>query len=415
MIAVNQATKDAWLSEVSQKHIKITVTGVGTIDESNIEMDTFEIAESIMSSESIEFVGCIARKLSFTTDGFNSDYMKNKRIKAWVKANDTQWISVFSGIIDESVKTSVKGLKSIVAYDDFYRLSLMDASKWWNDLGITTIYNSFLSFVQKFNLDLYVSWFVNGSYPCFGGTKKHVKDMSALDYLQQLCQINGVIGYIDGDGIFRVMHLSEAGTQTISWVKEFEYEDYDVNPLDRIMIRDTSDAEGIFYPYTGQNTYIIQGNIFAYDQTATNLLQMAKNIHDEVEDISFKPFSAQNTAYPWVECGDKVTYTDVDDEGVEQTVTVMVVSRTLSGHQFMHDTFSAEGEQDQRVFITDLSAQVEDLQNQIDDEEEEREDINYRGIVLVEFTDVPETEVLGGISDVEYGIASELDRQPPLE
>ncbi len=408
MITVNQATKDAWLSEVSQKHIKITVTGVGTIDESNIEMDTFEIAESIMSSESIEFVGCIARKLSFTTDAFNSNYLKNKRIKAWVKANDTQWISVFSGIIDESVKTSIKGLKSIIAYDDFYRLSLLDASKWWNSLGVTTIYRSFLSFIAEFNLELYVSWFRNGEYPCFGGTKKHVKNFTALDYLKQLCQINGVIGYIDGDGLFKVKHLRETGTQAISWAKDFEYEDYDVNPLDRIMIRNTSEDSGVFYPYSGQNTYIIQGNIFAYDQTASDLLEMAENIHDEVEDISFKPFSAQNTAYPWVECGDKVTYTDVDDEGVEQTVTVMVVSRTLSGHQFMHDTFSAEGEQDQRVFITDLSAQVEDLQNQIDEEDEGREDNNYRGIVLVEFTDVPEVEVLGGIGEVESGIVTEI-------
>jgi len=407
MITVNNLTKEAWKSEISQKHITVTVTGVGTIDESNIDVDSFELIESIVASPSIEFVGCIARKLTFTTDAFNDAYLKNKQIKVWLQADHTQRIAVFTGIIDESVKASMKGLKTIVAYDDFYRLSQIDVSGWWNSLGVSTIYRSFLSFKAKYGIDNYVLWLQNGDYPCFGGTKKRVREMSGLDYLMQLCQINGVIGYIDGDGMFSVKHLNEQGHEDVPVFKDFEYEDYDVKAIDKIIIRNTSDESGVFYPYSGVNSYIIQGNIFAYDQTGTDLLEMAQNILDEVAEIGFKPFSAFQIAYPWLECGDTVSYTDVDDEGVEHTLTLLVTNRRLSGNQFMSDEYSAEGEQDQRLFITDLQMQVEDIKNQME-EDEEKEDNNYRGIVLVEYNDNPEVEIYGGIAEVVNGIVTEI-------
>ena len=408
MITVNQATKDAWMSEISEKHITITVTGVGTITENDIVYDSFEFSESIISSDSIEFIGCIARKLSFTTNAFNNANLKNKRISVSVKANNTSSISVFSGIIDEAVKASQKGLKSIVAYDDFYRLSLLDASKWWNNLGKTTIYRAFLSFKAEFNLENYVIWLRNGNFPCFGGTKKQVRNFSALDFLKQMCQINGVIGYIDGDGLFKIKHLNTATPTEIEYFRDFEYEDYDVSPINRVVIRNSSDDEGIYYPYSGNNTYIIQGNIFAYDQSASDLLDMAHNILDEIEDIGFKPFSVKHPAYPWLECGDWVSYTDIDDEGVEQTINVMLVSRTMGGSQYIEDTFSAEGEQNQHVFITDLQAQIDDIQSQLDEDDTGYDDKTYRGIILYEFTDVPEVEVLGGIPDIESGIVTEV-------
>ena len=49
MITVNNLTKEAWKSEISQKHITVTVNGVGTIDESNIDVDSFEFIDVIRS------------------------------------------------------------------------------------------------------------------------------------------------------------------------------------------------------------------------------------------------------------------------------------------------------------------------------------------------------------------------------
>ena len=408
MIIVSQATKEAWASGSSKKNIRITIERIGTITNADIVQDSFSITESIMSGSSLELVGCIARKLSFTTSAFTEVNLKNRRVQAWVSANNTDLISVFYGIIDESKKQSNKGLKDIFAYDDFYRLSKIDATGWWNGLGQSTIYESFLSFIAEFNLRLMVSWFVNGNKPCFGGTKRSIQRLSALDYLKQICQINGAVGYIDGQGYFNVIHLPDSTVTEIPYYKDFEYEDYSVKEIEKVTIRNSSEDVGVSYPYSGQNNYIIQGNIFAYDQTANDLLEMAQGIYGEVEGIQFKPFSGKHNAYPYLECGDIVRYTDYDDEGVLQTVDCYVMSRILSGDQAMWDEYSAEGEENQRIFITDLQAQLNDLQEQINEATEDTPNGSLFGMVAVEYTQPIETPTLGGYDETISGIATEV-------
>ena len=74
----------------------------------------------------------------------------------------------------------------------------------------------------------------------------------------------------------------------------------------------------------------------------------------------------------------------------------------------MWDTFSAEGEQDQRIFITDLQAQIEDLQNQIDDMSGDTPNGSLYGMVTVEYTQPIETPTLGGIEESVNGIVTEV-------
>jgi hypothetical protein len=409
MVTVTNETKEAWASESSQKHIRIQIIGVGYISENEIAQGSFSMSESIMSSNSIEFVGCIARKITFTTSAFTTLNLKNKRIKAWVQANDTEEIQVFNGIIDESKKQSTKGLKDIVAYDDLYRLSQVDASSWWNSLGKTTIGDTVYSFFDTFHeTGFLIGGLWNWAKPCFGGTKRKVTRFTCLDYLMQLCQINGVIGYMDGSGIFSIKHLRTSTTTEIPYFRVFDYADYSVKAIERVTIRNGSEDAGVSYPYSGQNTYIIQGNIFAFDQTASDLLEMAEGVFREVEGISYKPFEAGHNAYPYLECGDIVRYIDYDDEGVLQTVDCYVMSRILSGDQDMWDDYSAEGEQDQRIFITDLQAQLNDLQNEVDEEQDPTPDGSLYGMVLVEYTYPIEEPTMGGIEDSVSGIVTEV-------
>ena len=404
MLNVTNATKQAWASETSQKDITILILGEGLIHADSIKAGSFTYTESIMSSDTFEAVGCVAKKLEFETDGYNRPVLKNKLIYATIKADDTENINVFAGYVDEGRKQSRKGLKKITAYDMFYNLSRIDVTDWWNNLGETTLLGSLQNFALTYHFGIATGIdLINADLPCFGGTKRQIKKLSGLDFLKHLCQINGCFGFFNGTGLFDVKYIATRTqhklypsqtlfpsptifpsntesdgsfmTTTIDYYKELKYEDYSVKPIDNVIIRNTSKDYGVQYYGGGKNTYIIQGNIFAFDQEYEDIRRAMLNIFNKISKVSFRPFSAEHNAYPWLECGDTVVYNDIDDNGDPIEVELLVMERTMSGDQMMWDKFSAKGEEDQYK-IFDLKAQLEDIQNQIDKQTEEEQDDN---------------------------------------
>ena len=437
MIPVSNATKVAWSDGHSYKTLQIHI-GTTVLYNKDILSNSFSVTEGIMASDSLEFVGCIPKKCEFETDALNNVNLKNREIYVFVRAAETDYIPVFVGYIDESKKSGMKGYKHIVAYDVFYKLSQMDATDWWNGLGVTTLIGSFVDFIREFNVSYNPSAisFVNSMITCYGGSKRQAKKLTALDYLKQLCQINGCIGYTDGDGLFGIKYIDAIAQQRlypadslfpsdfiypsdydggsigeytqIPYYQSLEYEDYSIKQIDKVTLRNTSEDIGVSYPYAGSNNYIIQGNIFAYDQSGSDLLVVANNIYNAVKNANFRPFDGKSFAMPWLECGDKVAYYDLDDNGVTQTVNFIIMSRQMSGDQMMWDSYSAEGEQDQRIFITDLRAEIEDLQQQINDMADDTPDGSLSAMVLFEYTQPIEAPTLGGFEDSVSGIATEV-------
>ena len=437
MVNVSEATKVAWANEITQKKIQIHI-GSTILYDTDILANSFSVTESIMSSDSLEFVGCIAKKCEFDSNILNNSNLRNREITVYLQAANTELIPVFTGYIDESKKSGMNGYKHIVAYDIFYKLSQIDASDWWNSLGVTTLVGSFQNFISEFNIryNLSAISFVNSLMTCYGGSKRQAKKLTALDYLMQICQINGCIGYTDGLGRFGIKYIDAIAQQKlypadslfpsdfiypsdydggsaseytqIPYYKDLSYEEYSITQINKVTIRNSSEDVGICYPYAGDNNYIIQGNIFAYDQSGTDLIKAAQHIYQVVKNANFRPFDTKLFAMPWIECGDKVACYDIDDLGAQITVNFIVMSRHLNDDGMLWDTFSAEGEQDQRIFITDLQAQIEDLQKQIEDMKETPDGALY-GMVTVEYTEPIEAPTLGGYEQTISGMVTEVN------
>lgn len=437
MINVSEATKVAWATGVIDKDIKINVGGT-VITADRIVGGSFALNESIMASDSLEFVGCIAKNCSFQTDALNNVNLKGKTCSVQIRAGLTDWITVFTGTIDESKKRGSKGLKDITAYDVFYRLSQTDACDWWNSLSVTTLIAAFKQFMTDFNVayNSAAISFVNSGITCFGGSKRQAKKLTALQFLQAVCQINGCVGYTDGYGRFGVKYIDAIAQQRlypadslfpsdfiypsdydggsvgfstiIPYYQELEYEDYSIKQIDKVTLRNKSEDVGVSYPYAGSNNYIIQGNIFAFDQSGSDLLDIAQSIYNVVKNANFRPFTGKQMSFPWLEAGDKVTYYDINDQGVTVEVNFIIMSRKMNGDQMMWDTYSAEGEQDQRIFITDLQAQINDLQEQINENAEDTPNGSLFGMVAVEYTQPIETPTIGGYEASVSGIATEV-------
>lgn len=437
MINVSDETKVAWATGTIDKDIKITVGGV-VIGADRIVGNSFSLNESIMASDSLEFVGCIAKSCSFQSDAFNNVNLKGRTCSVQIRAGLTEWLTVFTGIIEESKKKGSKGIKDIVAYDVFYRLSQIDATEWWNSLAPQTLISAFNKFMTDFGVVYNPSAisFVNSAIRCFGGSIRQAKKLTALQFLQAVCQINGCVGYTDGLGRFGVKYIDAIAQQrlypadslfpsdfiypsnydggsvgestVIPYYQTLEYEDYSIKQIDKVTLRNKSEDVGVSYPYSGSNNYIIQGNIFAFDQSGTDLIDIAERIYNVVKNANFRPFNGKQMAFPWLECGDKVTYYDINDNGDTVEVGFIIMSRKMSGDQMMWDSYSAEGEQDQRIFITDLQAQINDLQDQIDDLSGDTPNGSLYGMVTVEYTQPIEAPTMGGIEESISGIATEV-------
>ena len=437
MINVSEATKLAWINEKAHKEILITI-GSTTITNSDIVGDTLSRSESIISSDSLEFVGCISTKIEFVTAAFNNVNLKGRTVSIQVRANETDWIPYFNGVIDEARKEGMQGLKRVVAYDVFYRLSQIDATEWWNSLSPQTLISAFNKFMTDFSVVYNPSAisFVNSAIRCLGGSIRQAKKLTALQFLQAVCQINGCVGYTDGLGRFGVKYIDAIAQQrlypadslfpsdfiypsnydggsvgestVIPYYQTLEYEDYSIKQIDKVTLRNKSEDIGVSYPYSGSNNYIIQGNIFAFDQSGTDLIDIAERIYNVVKNANFRPFNGKQMAFPWLECGDKVTYYDINDNGDTVEVGFIIMSRKMNGDQMMWDSYSAEGEQDQRIFITDLQAQINDLQDQIDDLSGDTPNGSLYGMVTVEYTQPIEAPTMGGIEESISGIATEV-------
>ena len=434
MIDVSATTKQAWASGLTQKKYSIYFEG-GYCDNAHIIDGSVNMSESILSSDSLEFVGCISRKFEFKTDMMLNMNLKGKIISCSCQAGMTEHIPLFYGYIDESKKEGMKGFKKIVAYDLLYSLSKVDATDWWNNLGAQTLISAFNKLTRDFSIPCSADvTFVNATMMCFGGIFRKVKQLSVLDVLKQICQINGCMGYMNPNGAFAVKYINatrqlavypsdsifpndyiypsdyQGGGVTptaLPYYQSLEYEDYTVKLIDQVIVRNTSEDIGVCYPYTGNNGYIIQGNIFAFNQTGTALLHICENIYNVVKNANFRPFRGKQMSYPWIETGDSVTYYDIDDEGNSVDVTFLIMSRIVSGGGMLWDTFSAEGNEEQDIFITDLNAQLADLQEQIDSVKETPDGSLY-GMVSVEYTTPIETPTLGGYEDTVNGIATEV-------
>lgn len=437
MINVNTATKNAWASGTIDRFIKITV-GNTTIINKDIAEKSLSVSQSIIHSDSLEFVGCIPSKCQFRTNAFNDTNLKGLPCSVQVRAGTTEWITIFTGEIDESKKAGIQGYKEITAYDALYRLSQTDATDWYNSISPMDLSHTLSKFFEDFNLpsDPNKLGLVNANLMVYGSSQRQVKKLTGLDFLKQVCQINGCIGYIDGSGRFGIRYIdatvqaclypasslfpsnriypsnSKSGSSgsdvtQIPYYQSLSYEDYTIKTIDKVNIRKTSEELGVFYPAAGNNTYIIQGNLFALDQSSSVLLDCCERIYNVVNKASFRPFTAKQNGYPWIECGDKLVYYDIDDEGEQIEVGLAIMARTFTGDQMVWDTFSADGEQDQQIFITDLKAQLEDLQNQIDDIKE-TPDGSLSAVVMVEYTTPIEAPTLGAYDRSISGIVTEV-------
>ena len=375
-----------------------------TVSNEQICYETMKLRESILKSDNIEFVGCIASVFQIQLENLLED-VKGKRIRVSISTEDTQDepVALFNGIIDSAKMQSNRKKKEIVAYDELYTKGNTEVSAWYKSLAfpvtLKDLRDSLFAYIGLGQAE--------ASLPNDGSSIKKQyapNSLQALSVIKAVCQINGVFGIINRQGIFeyRVLgnieedesiypsetlfpgndvfptdpNIAMAQAERIaegieaeyfSFYRRVEYEEYKVKPIDKVTIRQSDEDAGTTYG-TGINNYIIQGNMFTYGLKETELAEIAKNVHESIGGFSYYPFRSDNNGLPFIECGlDAVSYYVVDWENstggeiVYEEKSFYILNRELTGTQALKDSYSAQGEEYQTEFITDLQTQIDIL------------------------------------------------------
>lgn len=406
---VSQSVKNAYLGIGKTKYIDLyfpeldlsILGGMG-----RMYSDSMRLSEKLVDSSSIEFVGCISSMFKIQVNDLKED-VKGKRIvvKIHTEGTENEPITLFNGVVDSAMKQSNKRIKEIVAFDELYTKGNTDVSVWYKSLAfpvtLKDLRDSLFPYIgiEQMETDL----------PNDGIQIKkqyNPSSLQALSVIKAICQINGAFGIINRNNKFEyrilgaidtslytpfypsadtfpgvsksALKLDNISLMDFPYYKSVDYEEYKVKPVDKITIRQSESDEGVTYG-SGSNNYIIQGNMFTYGLSKDVLLQIAENIYPNIQGFSYYPFKSVNNGLPFMECGvDAVSYQMIDWEATEDSGDIIyekksfyILNRELSGIQALKDSYSAEGEEYQTEFITDLQTQIDTIKKSVKQEIED--------------------------------------------
>lgn len=416
---VSNNTKNEYRADSVKKEYRIYFPDIDLeVGTEQIDSESMELVESLSESDSIEFIGCISSQFKITLHDV-SDNLKGERIEVYVYTENSieEPICLFNGKVNDVSISANKSHKSLTAYDILYEKGDIEVANLYKGLTFPiTLKNlrdslfSFLGITQETitlpNDDIEID------------KQYSPNTMKSLDVIKSICQINGVFGIINRENKFeyRILPKSESAsvTEEIQYQKKLEYQEYIVNPVDKLTIRQTENDEGVSYG-SGDNNYIIQGNMFTLNLEPETLEIIAENIYPNVEGFYYTPFESDNNGLPWIECGkDIVSYKAYDYENststnpVYKTLKFFILRRELSGLQNLRDSYSADGDEYQRIFITDLQSRIDTILEQIQQMSGKMLDysLNY-----VYFTNGSKVVVADGnteiISSVDFSVTKE--------
>lgn len=327
-----------------------TITGDNiSLTNNDLYTESFDLSEKINSDNNIIFGSCVASVFKFTTSALNTDF-KDKDITAKVVLDGDfeNPLTLGTFIVAEETLSADKTKKEIVAYDGLYKIINTDIGPWYNALTFPMTLSAFRGLLfSNFGITQKSATLVNDNMTV--EKTIDVNTLSGAEVVKAICEINGVFGHIDRNGLFEYKQLDDTSVYeiTASMYSNCEYEEYEVQTIDRLQIREESGDIGVVVG-SGTNDYIIEDNFLVYGKSSGELTTIANNILGVIDNVSFVPFKINCIGNPCVEVGDRVTITKRNGDSFES----YVLQRSMKGIQSLKDEITATGD---KVYPDDVN------------------------------------------------------------
>lgn len=364
---------DLYFDAHLDKQIKIDVVGTGImIDNSMIELDAFELNETLCSEQELTFGSCEANCVKFTArDMPGSIVGKTIRITETVDGNADVPFQYGVYKVYSDVPTSDRTKREITAYDAMYDIVNSDVKSWYAGLSFPITLRQFrdnffahMGITQKettlVNDGMTVNKTLVATQTDSESTITEESMISGKTVIEAICEINGVFGNINRDGEFEYVELEQITNplypandlypsddlfprdpNTISMTGHyitFDYEDFQSKEITQIEIRPADDSAGAIVGTSGNN-YVISGNFLVSDKSGAELSQIAANTLSIIRKAAYTPLiSSEVVGNPCIELGDPIRFNTT-----REIVESYVLQRTLTGIQNKRDSIVSSG------------------------------------------------------------------------
>lgn len=391
MLDVTQATREAYENFGTSKELTISINNhtnsIITLTNTDIVAQSLNLTERLETGENLTFTGCIASVLQFKCRDIDVD-IKGADVACSIKADNTEVIPLFHGIIDDVTNTShEQATMSITAYDKLYSLSDVDMKSWYDTLlfpmTLQAFRNSLFTYLySNYGLQQKDSYLINDDMLIYQGIDS--ENIACLDLLKWLCQINGNYGRIDRYGKFEYLSLNGGLFPSLtlypsddlypsitnipepmdkSYYTSIDFENYSVQKITRINLRGKDDRI-IASAGSGSNIWNVNTNPYVWGYEDNTLLEpVVQKLLDEVSPVSYIPLNHLDlTGLPYIETGDFITV-----EAKRSTINTFVFERNLVGTQALKDSFLANGSQNYPVYKPNIQTQTEITKNTVEE------------------------------------------------
>lgn len=361
--------------------------GDGVITNENLDTQSIELTESLCSESELRFGCCESNCLKFKCSGISVS-LTGKWITVSIILDSHKDAPFIVGTykVESDKLTADRMHREIVAYDSMRDIINRDFSSWYKfifreESSEISMRGFRIAFAVSSNVFFKEQSLINDEIIL----KKTIEpeNISGLDILSAICEINGCFCRINREGKLEYVYLKQgtmglypsetlypghapdylpqAKSQTSepeTWAlypqepDSFEikrsccascqYEDYIVKPITKLQIRQSEDDIGCVYPEgeisEDDNCYIIEDNFLVYGKGLEELARIAANIFGKITDIVYRPFSAEVRGNLCVETGDAVRISTKYD-----IVESYIMNRTMKGGHGLMGSISSKG------------------------------------------------------------------------
>lgn len=369
-----------------------------TIENNQILEESLTIVEYLCSEDDVIFGECDSTRVEVVV----ADVSLNLTGKEFLLTIEVGGYELSMGIfrVESFVRQSDRRMKKIIAYDRM-RNFVCDTAGWYNGLkfpmSLRQLRDSLCEYIgieqTMMNLPLDNLEIKKTIEP---------QQLSGLDVLQKICELNGCFGHIDNTGRLKYITLGISSlypdndlypseelypaemtnAETVSHYipAGTNYEDYIVRGIDKLQIRQEEGDVGAVFG-DGENMYIAQGNFLVFGKSAVELMQIASTLFEQIKGRTYRPCQITCPAFPWVEIGDGIiTHTKND------IIETYCFRRTLSGIQNMVDEYIAMGNP-VREENFGLTSQITQLQGKTAVIKRSVEEVSVKVTDLKEYTE----------------------------
>lgn len=340
------------------KHMTLVFSEDGesdiTLNNTQICSEEMDLEQSLCEETGLQFGACNAS--CFKIKIVNNGDFKGKIVNVTMNVDNAQdsqnpivvKYGQFKVISDEL--SNDRMWRTLTCYDSMYDIINADVATWFEGLTfpmtIKSLRDSFFNYlgIQQVSVTL-----INDNFVTEGGFVSEGK-LSGKTVIEAICQINGVFGHINANGLFDYVSIPSQTTVTYDWYIDGtgKYEDYVTDKITGIIARDNDDDVGTSVG-TDTNRWVITRNPLIFGtEGSQELIAALTNLFNKVKDISFRPFEVDTYGNPGLPIGTsiKLNVKRYDPEQGYSTFELnsLVIKRELSGLQGLVDHISATGD-----------------------------------------------------------------------